>query len=210
MCSSHKPNFYLSWMTDKVRRPIYTKLSRKSYEESDMGRDLWVEDGFSAGSRVIGGRSVHLGRPYGQISGEGISKGSVTHAVSISELYRRGTISIIQVPEDRYILWELEEQGLEIPNACRMGCCTACTVRTHSGEIYQPEALGISKELKDKGYALLCVGHPKTDCAVEIVTEDEVYDLQFGQYFARQALWPNDPQYTRRDDFAVEIALGDE
>lgn len=35
----------------------------------------------------------------------------------------------VQIPEDRYILWEAEDQGLELPHACRMGCCTACAVK---------------------------------------------------------------------------------
>ncbi len=30
------------------------------------------------------------------------------------------------------------------------GCCTACAVRVKSGQLYQPEALGISAELKAK------------------------------------------------------------
>ena len=41
----------------------------------------------------------------------------------------------------RYILWEAEEQGLLLPYACRMGCCTACAVRIKEGEMYQPQVL---------------------------------------------------------------------
>ncbi|XP_016490580.1 ferredoxin C 2, chloroplastic-like isoform X2 [Nicotiana tabacum] len=60
------------------------------------------------------------------------------------------------------------------------GCCTSCAVRVKSGELRQPEALGISAELKSKGYALLCVGFPLSDLEVETQDEAEVYWLQFG------------------------------
>jgi ferredoxin len=106
-------------------------------------------------------------------------------------------------------MWEAEDQGHEMPYSCRMGCCTACAVKVLEGEVYQPQSLGISPSLKEKGYALLCVSFPKTDCVVETVTEDEVYDLQFGQYFARYALDPNADSIIR-DDFAIELATGDE
>ena len=49
-----------------------------------------------------------------------------------------GMITLIaSVP--RYILWEAEDQGLLLPFACRMGCCTACAVRVKSGELHQPQ-----------------------------------------------------------------------
>ena len=41
------------------------------------------------------------------------------------------------------------------------------------------------KALRDKGYALLCVAKATSDLEVETTYEDEVYDLQFGQYFGR-------------------------
>jgi ferredoxin len=45
---------------------------------------------------------------------------------------------------------------------------------------------------------------------LETVSEDEVYDLQFGASFATQALDPNNKEAIERDDFALEIANMDE
>lgn len=35
-------------------------------------------------------------------------------------------------------------------NVLLIGCCTSCAVRIKSGELRQPEALGISAELKEQ------------------------------------------------------------
>lgn len=91
----------------------------------------------------------------------------------------------VQVPADRYILQSGENQGINIPFSCRNGACTTCAVRVLSGEIYQPEAMGLSLELQKQGYALLCVSYPRSDLEVETQDEDEVYELQFGRYFGR-------------------------
>ncbi len=98
---------------------------------------------------------------------------------------RNNTYCVIQAPEDRYILQTSENQGLNLPFSCRNGACTACAVRVLSGEIYQPEAMGLSPELQKKGYALLCVSYAKSDLEVETQDEDEVYMLQFGRFFAK-------------------------
>lgn len=96
-----------------------------------------------------------------------------------------GTDHTLQVPDDRYILQALESQGMELPFSCRNGACTACAVRVRRGEVYQPEAMGLSPKLRDQGYALLCVSYPRSDLEVETQDEDEVYELQFGRYFAK-------------------------
>ncbi len=96
-----------------------------------------------------------------------------------------GTTHVVRVPENHYILHSAEEQGVTLPFSCRNGACTACAVRIISGELEQPEAMGISPELKKQGYALLCVSYPRSDLEVETQDEDEVYELQFGRYFAK-------------------------
>ena len=91
----------------------------------------------------------------------------------------------LEVPDDRYILHSVEAQGYKLPFSCRNGACTACAVRILSGEVFQPEAMGLSPELREQGYALLCVSYPRSDLEVETQDEDEVYELQFGRYFAK-------------------------
>lgn len=98
---------------------------------------------------------------------------------------RTDTRFVVQVPADRYILQTAEQQGVELPFLCRNGACTSCAVRVTSGEIAQPEAMGLSRELQAQGYALLCVSYPRSNLEVATQDEDEVYELQFGQYFGK-------------------------
>ena len=91
----------------------------------------------------------------------------------------------LDVPEGAYILRSFEEQGQPLPFSCRNGCCTACAVRVLAGEIDQRESLGLSKDVRGRGYGLLCVARALGPLEVETQDEDEVYDLQFGRFFGR-------------------------
>jgi ferredoxin len=107
-----------------------------------------------------------------------------THIVTIRDR-TAGKDYIVEVPEDQYILQTAEQQDAKLPFLCRNGACTSCAVKVIAGELAQPEAMGLSPKLKDKGYALLCVSYPRSDLEVETQDEDEVYQMQFGRYFAR-------------------------
>lgn len=107
-----------------------------------------------------------------------------THIVTIRDR-ATGKKYIVEVPEDQYILQTAEQQDAKLPFLCRNGACTSCAVKVMSGELAQPEAMGLSPKLKDKDYALLCVSYPRSDLEVETQAEDEVYQMQFGRYFAR-------------------------
>lgn len=106
------------------------------------------------------------------------------HKVKIYDRQRNIEIEI-EVPDDKYILHSAEAEGVELPYSCRNGACTACAVRVLSGKLDQPEAIGLSPKLKEKGYALLCVSYARSNLEVETQEEDEVYELQFGRYFAK-------------------------
>ncbi|MGF1672659.1 MAG: 2Fe-2S iron-sulfur cluster-binding protein [Rivularia sp. (in: cyanobacteria)] len=109
---------------------------------------------------------------------------SSTYKVTVRDR-AKGITHTLSVPDNRYILQSFERLGVELPFSCRNGACTTCAVRIISGEISQPEAVGLSPNLQRKGYALLCVSYACSDLEVETQDEDEVYELQFGRYFAK-------------------------
>jgi ferredoxin len=55
-----------------------------------------------------------------------------------------------------------------------------CAARVLQGEIEQEEAMGISSQLQQEGYVLLCVAHACSDLEIATHKEDEVYERQFG------------------------------
>ncbi len=110
----------------------------------------------------------------------------MTRSFPITVHWRQaGRVITHAVPEGEYILRSFEQQGDPLPFSCRNGCCTACAVRVLSGSIDHHEALGLSKDLRSRGYGLLCVTRATGPLEVETQDEDEVYDLQFGQFFGR-------------------------
>ena len=135
---------------------------------------------------------------------------ALTHACCLCSGRDGEGIFTVRSAADRYVLFEAEDQGFVLPSACRMGCCTACAVKVKSGSLSQPQALGLSAGLRREGYALLCVAFAdKGNVECELQDPDEVYEMQFGEAFAKLATDKNSASILR-DDLALEIAAGDE
>ncbi len=98
------------------------------------------------------------------------------------EIHHQGETHTIQVPEDKIILRAATAAGLDLPSSCNAGVCTTCAAQILEGTVEQTEGMGISPELQQQGYALLCVSYPRSDLKIETEKEDEVYHLQFGQF----------------------------
>lgn len=106
------------------------------------------------------------------------------HKVTIHHR-RSGRTITFDVPEGEYILRSFESHGEGLPFSCRNGCCTTCAVKILSGELDQTDGIGLSKEMQDQGYALLCVSRAIGPLEVETQAEDEVYEIQFGKYLGQ-------------------------
>ena len=190
---------------------LTTEEWKKKYVSKDGTVDLFMEDDFNIASRKAGAGDfdtlINVENVAWQNKGSSEVDAPIRN-VKITD-HETGEVLELDVPEGRYILFEAEQQGWELANACRMGCCTKCAVKVTKGSLEQIEALGVSKEMRDEGYALLCVAHATSD--IECITQDEeeVYMKQFGEVFGRLATDKNAKSVVR-DDFALEIADMDE
>ena len=102
---------------------------------------------------------------------------------NIKVQFEKKTFNFI-CPEDQDIISAARNNGIELPNSCCAGVCTSCASLIVEGSIDQEDAMGLNDDLREKGFALLCVAFPKSDLHVVIgdQVEDDLYNDQFGKY----------------------------
>ena len=93
-----------------------------------------------------------------------------------------GTSHSLSCAADQTVLAAAEAAGVAVPSSCCSGVCTTCAAVVKEGSVHQPDAMGVKAELRDQGFALLCVAYPRSDLKVLAGQEDALYEAQFGQY----------------------------
>tara|TARA_B100000945_G_C20348536_1_gene581020 strand:- start:586 stop:912 length:327 start_codon:yes stop_codon:yes gene_type:complete len=86
--------------------------------------------------------------------------------------------------EDQDIISAASDNGIDLPSSCCSGVCTSCASIVLDGSVEQENAMGLNDDLRDKGFALLCVAYPRSDLHILIgdEVEDNLYNDQFGKY----------------------------
>jgi ferredoxin len=97
------------------------------------------------------------------------------------EIHHQGTTHTIEVPEDQQILQAAYAAGVDLPSSCNAGVCTTCAAQILEGTVDQSEGMGVSPELQNEGYVLLCVAYPRSNLKIESEKEEIVYQRQFQQ-----------------------------
>ena len=87
-------------------------------------------------------------------------------------------------PEDQDVISAAKARGIDLPSSCCSGVCTSCASMVIEGLVEQEDAMGLNDDLKEKGFALLCVAYPKSNLHIIIgdEVEDNLYNNQFGKY----------------------------
>jgi ferredoxin len=97
------------------------------------------------------------------------------------EIHHQGNTHTLQVSEEQTILQAAHEAGIDLPSSCTAGVCTTCAALLLEGTVEQSDGMGLSPQLQEEGYALLCVSYPRSDLKIESEKEEVVYERQFGR-----------------------------
>jgi len=97
---------------------------------------------------------------------------ATTYAVRLINK-KRQIDTTIQVDENTTILEAAEENDIDMPSSCHSGACSSCVGKVMEGEIDQSDQTFLDDEQIAKGYALLCVTYPRSDCTIR--THQEAY-----------------------------------
>ncbi|KZV16405.1 hypothetical protein F511_18485 [Dorcoceras hygrometricum] len=88
-----------------------------------------------------------------------------------------GGTTELEVESDESILSKALESGLDVPHDCKLGVCMTCPARLVGGSVDQSEGM-LSDDVIERGYTLMCVAYPKSDCHIRVIPEEELLSLQ--------------------------------
>lgn len=79
-------------------------------------------------------------------------------------------------PPDQYVLDAAQQAGVKsLPYSCNAGKCSSCCARVLKGKVDNDAQLFLDRDQVKRGFALLCVTYPESDCLILTHQEEALY-----------------------------------
>lgn len=88
-----------------------------------------------------------------------------------------GESTVIEVGSDEKKSKVRTRRRLDIPSDCKLGVCMTCPSKLISGNVDQSEGM-LNVDAVERGYAILRVAYPRSDCSIRTIPEEELLSLQ--------------------------------
>lgn len=95
---------------------------------------------------------------------------------TITLRHPNGHEDVIQCAADQYILEAAQQAGVKtLPYSCNAGKCSSCCAKVLTGKVDNDAQLFLDKDQVKRGFALLCVTTPESDCLILTHKEEALY-----------------------------------
>lgn len=87
-----------------------------------------------------------------------------------------GSENVIECAPDQYVLDAAQQAGLKtLPYSCNAGKCSSCCAKVLKGKVDNDAQLFLDRDQVNRGFALLCVTFPESDCLILTHQEEALY-----------------------------------